>query len=353
MTLVTAKKSFFYFLLFSVVFYGREVDAQDTDASKVSEESEEALIHFQQGVELYKSGRYEQASIEFARAYELKPSHRILFNIAQAENMLEHYAAALTAYEQYLKETIDEIDKQRRDLVQAEIDKLIHRVGQFVIQHNLEGGTILINGEERAKTPFNGALNVDIGKHTVTVLIGNEEIFRRVYKIAGGQKISVNLKTNRIYTDETSKLAPEKEPLAETPNLVTSSESTAKVTERSSDNEISTKNGRKVLGIAILSVGGAAAVAAVATGVSALSKKQRVIDGCDGYLCDKDQWSDEFDAVRSLGITTDVLIGVAAVGVVAGTLLTVIKSKRERASSVLLMPALVQNGGALTLCGRF
>lgn len=47
------------------------------------DQEDEARVHYAQGVDLYKDGKFEQASIAFERAYEIAPSYKILWNIGQ------------------------------------------------------------------------------------------------------------------------------------------------------------------------------------------------------------------------------------------------------------------------------
>ncbi len=59
--------------------------------------NDEARTQFEQGLALYNDYKFEQAAIAFGRAYELKPTYKLLYNLGQVENELSHYAAALEA----------------------------------------------------------------------------------------------------------------------------------------------------------------------------------------------------------------------------------------------------------------
>src|SRR5690606_16554980 len=61
-------------------------------AEKPSQENmREARTRYDRGTKLYHDGAYEQALIEFERAYELAPAYRILYNIGQAAMLLRDY----------------------------------------------------------------------------------------------------------------------------------------------------------------------------------------------------------------------------------------------------------------------
>ncbi|MFO8070544.1 MAG: hypothetical protein R6V85_01600, partial [Polyangia bacterium] len=92
--------------------------------ARAEDVKEAARRQFNNGVELYEAGKLEQASVAFERAYELKPTYRIMFNIAQVENDLGHFAAALRAYTRYLAEGGDEIGAERLAQVRSEIERL-------------------------------------------------------------------------------------------------------------------------------------------------------------------------------------------------------------------------------------
>ena len=299
---------------------------------------QEANIHFEQGVEFYHQMRFEEAAIEFARAYELKPNFKLLFNIAQAENMLEHYARALSAYKKYLADGGDEVPEDRKQLVEKEMARLEFRVGRLEVRCPEEGATVLVDGEDQGRTPVEEPILLDVGKHEVEVVKDNHRLYRRVHRVAGGQQLVVDL------------TSPQK---AETePSQGTEASETSRAPEPPPE-EASGGNPRKAIAWSTIGVGAAAGVGAVVTGAIALSGKKKVQNGCDDYSCPRDDWESQFEKVGRLSLTTDILIGVAAAGVITGVLLLVVKPKSdgERAAAVGAAPA--AGGGALMISGRF
>lgn len=152
---------------------------------------EEARAHFQNGIDLYKQGRFEEASIEFNRAYEIKPSYRILFNMAQAENELGHFAAALNAYVRYLAEGGAEVTAERISDVKNEIKRLNTLVGMIRMKGGRPGDTVLVDKEVKGTLPIEDSIFVDVGKHEVAVEGGGKRVFERVIKIAGGERVEL------------------------------------------------------------------------------------------------------------------------------------------------------------------
>ena len=75
---------------------------------------EEAMPHFQRGVELYDENDFQNALIEFRRAYEIAQDYHVLYNVAQTCYQLQNYACALDAFTRYLSEGGSAIARERR-----------------------------------------------------------------------------------------------------------------------------------------------------------------------------------------------------------------------------------------------
>ena len=98
-------------------------------------------------------------------------------------------------------------------------------------------------------------------------------------------------------------------------------------------------------------IGGAAAVGAAVTGTIALIKEEDVRSQCDGNACPATTFND-IKQIQTLGPVTDVLIGVAAAGVITGVILYFVEGGDESETAVGLAP-LPSGGGALSVGGRF
>jgi len=294
---------------------------------------DEAREHFDRGIELYEQGRFEQAAVAFERAYQLKPSYRILFNIGQVENELGHFAAALQAYRGYIEQGGDEVPHERGSKVRAEIERLTTLVGQITVEGAKSGSIVLVDREERGRVPLAGPIPVDLGKHEVSIEYEGERVHERVIKVAGGETVVVTVESSgpdiiedawddsQEEDDGGGQTAPEEEP-------------------------------RRVWTWVAFGIGGAAGIGAIVTGSLALSKEADVRDSCDGKQCDA-SLSGDFDTVERLALTTDVLIGVAAAGVVAGTLLFFLEPGSSAEAEVAVAPTASGEGAGLVLTGRF
>ena len=301
---------------------------------------DEARAQFEIGVSLFKEGKFEQASVAFARAYELKPSFKLLYNIGQVENELGHFAAALDAYNKYLAEGGDQIEKARLEQVRAEVGRLEKLVGMIAVEGAPPGATVFVDERRSGTAPLSGPIPVDLGEHQVKVKQGTAELHSEIVKVAGGQQVVVRLGSGGA--------------AGETPAIA---EGPSEDEERGEETAVPATTGkpRRVWTWVAIGVGGAAAVGAAITGGLTMSRAKDIKSDCDGNECPPTS-SGDLDSAKALGNATNALIAVAAVGVAAGIVLYFVEprwSKEERAVEVAPVAAPTADGGALALVGRF
>jgi hypothetical protein len=106
----------------------------------------EARDHFARGLQHFKEGGLEAALAEFLRAYELAPSYRLHFNIAQVHYELRNYVEAKRSFQRYLAEADAELPPDRRALVEGELSKLDRLVAQFSVKTSVPGVQIAVDG---------------------------------------------------------------------------------------------------------------------------------------------------------------------------------------------------------------
>src|ERR1044071_8621580 len=129
---------------------------------------DEAKSHFQSGAALYDGNDLRGALVEFQRAYELAPSYKILFNIAQVEMELQDHAGAFKAYTRYVKEGGPDIAPARLAQVNAEIERLRGRIGFLAIQTSA-GASVFVDDLQVGYAPLPEPVAVNAGRHRVTV----------------------------------------------------------------------------------------------------------------------------------------------------------------------------------------
>lgn len=292
-------------------------------------DEEDARVHFDQGLALYEDGQYEQAAIAFARAYEIKPSYRLLFNIGQAEAELKHYTLALDAFTRYLSEAGGDMPPDREKLVRSEIARLEVLVGSIAIDCGAPGAKVKVDNETRGETPLAGPIYVDIGKHEVVVSMGADELLREVVRVGGGQ--TIELEAACADGGAAKKAGSDKGAPAEV--------------------EPPARKGRVWTWVA-LGVGAAAGITGGAIGGAAMSRKSALEGDCVGSHCPPSAKS-EADTISTMNLTADVLYGVAGAAIITGVILFFVEPDDDAEPTVAIAPAFAGDGAGLTIEGRF
>jgi hypothetical protein len=158
--------------------------AGDDDTAK-------AAVRFQQAVELYREGSYEGALAEFRKAYQVKPSYRVLYNIAQTQYALHDFVGAHKSLMQYSAEGRGEIPSDRRAQVDEMEAKLEERIAQLQILTNVTGADIRVDGISVGTSPLPGLVSVNVGTRKVSAFkTGAPEAVRTV-NVAGKESVKV------------------------------------------------------------------------------------------------------------------------------------------------------------------
>lgn len=150
---------------------------------------DEAKAHLATGTQLYDENNFRGALVEFQRAYELAPSYKILFNIAQVAMELQDYAGALKAYTRYLAEGGPDVPADRVAQTTTEIDRLKGRVGRLTIV-SAAGAEILLDDVAIGFAPLPEPVPVNAGQHKVTVHVTGRDPISRIYDVAGRQEVT-------------------------------------------------------------------------------------------------------------------------------------------------------------------
>src|SRR5689334_18946072 len=93
-------------------------EASEADAQTVTDR---ARAHFERGAEHYSEGDFDAALAEFQRSYELSPTYKLLFNLAQVQMERRDYAAAASLYADYLRSGGTAISAERSHAVEQDL----------------------------------------------------------------------------------------------------------------------------------------------------------------------------------------------------------------------------------------
>jgi tetratricopeptide (TPR) repeat protein len=80
-----------------------------------------AKRHFTKGEKLFALGRFDDALVQYEKAFESKPLPGFLFNIAQCHRNLGNIDQAIFSYRKYLREAPD---ADNREAVERQIEEL-------------------------------------------------------------------------------------------------------------------------------------------------------------------------------------------------------------------------------------
>jgi hypothetical protein len=292
---------------------------------------DQARAQFEQGISLYEEGKFDQAAVAFQRAYELKPSYKILYNIAQAQNQLGHYAAALQAYVSYLAEGADAVTAERSREIKVEIARLNTLVGMIVIETDVEEATIFVDGRREGSLPLAGPVIVDLGEHELVAKRDGAEIHRELVTVAGGQRIVATIEGAEPGDVEPGGVEPGPSP----------------------GPQPSTEGGERIWTWVFLGSGAAIAIAGGVIGGVSMSREKSLLEDCaDGHCPPSDR--EEGDAIKKLSLTADVLYGVGAACLVTGIILFFVEPDEEPEPAIAVTAMETVDGGfGLMLDARF
>jgi hypothetical protein len=158
----------------------------------------EASQHFTKAVQLFKEYSFDAALAEFRKAYQLAPSYRVLYNIAQVNYELHNYVEALKGFRQYLSEGGSEVSSDRRAQVEAEIRKLEGRVGYIEVTANVEGAQLSVDEVPVGAIPLRSPLMVNPGLRRVSGTKNGYGMTARNVTIAGGDHAQIQLDLTEI-----------------------------------------------------------------------------------------------------------------------------------------------------------
>jgi hypothetical protein len=130
---------------------------------------------------------------EFRKAYQISPSYRVLYNIAQTQYALHDFVSAYRSLKQYVAEGGTEIPADRRAQVDDMSAKLAERIARLQISTDADGADIRIDDVSAGKSPLEESILVNVGTHKVSVLkVGSPEAVR-VITVAGKEILKVDI----------------------------------------------------------------------------------------------------------------------------------------------------------------
>jgi tetratricopeptide (TPR) repeat protein len=163
---------------------------------------ERARKHFKIGVDFYRERNFRAALIEFQRAYKSSPHYKLLYNLGQTSLELREDAAAIDYFSRYLQEGRSELEPERRQEVELDLERLRARIATLSVRCNQDGAEIYLDEALIGTSPLREPLKVSVGRRKLVAVKHGLPDAERVIDIAAGEHVSVMLELKPQATQE-------------------------------------------------------------------------------------------------------------------------------------------------------
>lgn len=283
------------------------------DAPAEADKSAAASKHFKSGVAFYKDRDFSAALVEFKLAYELLPNYNVLYNLGQTARELKDWAAALSAFERYLRDGGSKVPAPRAKEVQAAVEELRQKVGKIKITTNVEGAEILVDDVAVGKAPLPDSVLVNAGRRKLSATSSGYTPAQRMVDVAAAAETDASLELVKIGASTPPPPPPPEEP---PPNP-------------------STPIGAW---IALAGTGAGAIVTGVMGGL-AISARGTLKDELGKFPGNKQAISDAQSKTKALALGADVTLGITAAGAVTTAVLFALASRAPQKAPEKAPPA--------------
>jgi hypothetical protein len=312
-----------------------------------------AQKYFNAGLSLMETENFVVAAQEFESSVKLHPTKSGYFNLAACYFELHRYNDAVTTIDRLKREFGEDLNDQWKGEIAAFEEKLKNSIVPVEFKTNVDGVTITVDGKKIEDGTQNTPLLIDPGEHKVMISAENFDTISETISIKAGQGKTV---FNFVMVDSKSS---EKKNKGNGKQQETVVQNTTYPVHFENEEKKDKGKRRPRIGTAVaFSIGGATGLAAVTTGVIHLVGVSNIrdSDSCSYDVCEYDSGTEsQLNKMKKLGVATNVLISVAAVAVVTGTILAFVEGKprevdKKKAS---IDPLIWNNGGGLVLSGSF
>ncbi|MFI5306768.1 MAG: PEGA domain-containing protein [Polyangiales bacterium] len=331
-----------------------------------------AKAAFQHAVADYDAAHYDQALKGFEEAYRLRPHPLVEVNIANCYDKLDKPDQAIAHFELFLSS--DAGSPEQRQEVTAAVERLKQQkqqTGKILLHVTPDGADVVLDQGEPRRAPLAEPLMLDAGKHAIEVRLAGYKTVQRTLFVKGGTTLELSIALEQEAGAAAPVLAVAPAPEAAAPAKPEATPAPAPVPAEQpapaapapppEQPSHGVPTGAWVTG----GLAGLLGVTAIVTGSLALKAKS---DFARYKLARYDltatsnerltAYQDARDAGnrgRALALTTDILLGGAAVCAVVAVYL-VVRSQREpepQPATALLVPAVSTHAAGLALTGAF
>jgi tetratricopeptide (TPR) repeat protein len=133
----------------------------------------EAGGHFDRGIELIQKHAYEEALLEFERAYALSSDDAVLYNLGMAQIAVNQPVEAVATLTRYLESASTHPSAEERARIEAELARQRARIGSLVLDIQPSRATCYVDG--RAIAASAAPIQLAIGEHRIVARLAGYE----------------------------------------------------------------------------------------------------------------------------------------------------------------------------------
>jgi|GEM_PF-5026655 len=265
-------------------------------------EIDEAKARFKKGLMFVDEGDCKKAVVEFEEAYKIYPSPAILYNMALCYDDMHQYAFAMKYYQKFLSES-KKVPEKQAEKIKERIAKLSDLLGIVSIKCNVDGATVIIDGNEMGTTPIEN-FYLETGSHTLTIIKEKYVNYTTNFKLISGKTVTIEANMEPV-VEKVEPVKEEPQPQPPAPVETPQKEKKAK--------KLNPAIFLSMIGIAVLTGAGSA----VAGGLNISNHNEFL----DTPYSEKDKWQDLKDKGETLNIAFIALIAVTGASLVTGAAL--------------------------------
>ena len=208
-----------------------------------------ARARFQEGVDFFDKGQFENARAAFLQAYALRKHPAVLLNLAQSSLKSGHTLEADRYFQQFLRESTTISTAQRSDAEKG-LAEARTKLGRIEVSAPT-GAEIAVDGDRAGNAPLPDTVDVEPGMHRVTAKGADGSVESRSMTVTAGQQASARFAAGVTSTvpPVTGPVTPPATSGSETPPTTPDAPPTTEEKEqpRSVDSEVATHGRRPSL----------------------------------------------------------------------------------------------------------
>jgi hypothetical protein len=142
--------------------------AHATPTNPTPAEMSEARARYERALALTEEGNYDEALLEFQRAYAVAPTYKLLYNLAVVSVAVHDYVKAVDYFERYLIAGGTEVEPVRAADIDKQLERLRARIATIRVTVNVPGADVAIDDVVVGKAPLAKPITVNPGRHRVS-----------------------------------------------------------------------------------------------------------------------------------------------------------------------------------------